>query len=123
MSQPEETERIALYCVGCGQVATRARPGAVLAVACRCGANGPILYAEDGGAAVPFSLVMTTGNAPLPHLEYYLGFSGHWSELKAEAVRQLRALGAVSYRECLDAQCREAFERARARYLSQERGD
>ena len=111
MSQLDE---ITLYCVGCGQVVTRTRPGRVLAIACRCGANGPILHTEDGGVFSPFSLMVATGNRPVPHLEYYLGFSDHQSDLKTEITRQLRALGAISYTECSDARCRDGFQRSRA---------
>lgn len=105
-----------LYCVGCGRAVAKSRPGQVLAIACACGANAPILHSEDGGWwCPPASLVMATG-ANLPHLEYYLGFSEHESTMKTEVTRLLRALGAISYTECVDTRCRESFERSKQHY-------
>jgi len=104
-----------LYCVGCGRAVCTSKPGQVLAIACVCGANAPILHTKDNHWAPPASLVMATG-AMLPHLEYYLGFSEHQSPLKTEVTRMLRAMGAISYTECTETHCREAFERSKQRY-------
>jgi len=123
-------EKETLYCVGCGQPVCHSEPGQVLAIACSCGALAPILHKKgtgildtsgdlfEGGWATPFSLLKASRvGGPMPHLEYYLGFSDHESALKTEITRMLRALGAISYKECPDATCREAFERSRQRYL------
>lgn len=104
------------YCVGCGGAVATAKPGQVLAIACICGANAPILHTKDGHWAPPTSLVLATG-ARLPHLEYYLGFSDHESTTKTEVTRMLRAMGAISYTECTETHCREAFERSKKRHL------
>jgi len=111
----EEMKEEMLYCVGCGRVVASVKPGQVLAIACVCGANAPIMHTKDGRWAPPFSLVRATG-AMIPHLEYYVGFSNHESLLKTEVIRMLRAFGSISYEECPDSQCRESFERARQRY-------
>ncbi|KKL20360.1 hypothetical protein LCGC14_2456260, partial [marine sediment metagenome] len=105
-----------LYCLGCGQPVAQIHPGQTLAIACRCGANAPILHAKDGSWATPFSLIQATGVKPPPHLEYYLGFSEHQSTLKTEVIRMLRALGSISYTECSDESCRQAFERSKAQW-------
>lgn len=104
-----------LYCVGCGRTVCASKPGQVLAISCVCGANAPILHTKDGHWAPPASFVLATG-AMLPHLEYYLGFSDYQSPLKTKATRMLRAMGAISYTECTDAHCREAFERSKQKY-------
>ena len=106
-----------LYCVGCGQPVAQVHPGQTLAIACRCGANAPIMYAKDGSWATPFSLIQATGVKPPPHLEYYLGFSEHQSTLKTEVIRMLRALGSISYTECSDESCRQAFERSKEQWI------
>jgi len=104
-----------LYCVGCGCAVASSKPGQVLAIACICGANAPILHTKDGQWAPPFSLVRATG-IMMPHLEYYLGFSDHQSPTKTEVTRMLRALGSISYTECTDTRCRESFERSKKHY-------
>lgn len=98
-----------LYCVGCGRAITKSKPGQLLVISCGCGASAPILHSEDGRWAPPLSLVRATG-ITLPHIEYYLGFSDHQSPLKTKVTQMLRALGSISYKECSDADCREAFE-------------
>ncbi len=109
-------EESTLYCVGCGEPVAQVHPGQALAIACRCGANAPILYAKDGSWATPFSLIQATGVKPPPHLEYYLGFSEHQSTLKTEVTRMLRALGSISCTECSGESCRQAFERSKAQW-------
>lgn len=118
-----------LYCVGCGRAVAKSEPNRTLARACACGANAPILHTEaatvlglintslSSGWATPASLLRGSKiGGPIPHLEYYLGFSDHESDLKTEVTRMLRALGAISYTECSDATCREAFERSKKRH-------
>lgn len=104
-----------LYCVGCGRAVATSKPGQVLAIACVCGANAPILHTKDHQCAPPLSLVQATGIV-MPHLEYYLGFSEHQSPLKIEVTRMLRALGSISYTECTNSRCRESFERSKQNY-------
>ena len=104
-----------LYCVGCGCAVAASKPGQVLAISCVCGANAPILHTKEGKWAPPCSLVLSTGIV-LPHLEYYLGFSNHESPIKTEVIRMLRAMGSISYTECPEVHCREAFERSKQNY-------
>jgi hypothetical protein len=132
-----------LYCVGCGRALVKSEGNKVLAISCSCGALAPILHAGEAtpvdlvgkspaekvlfywllkGWCLPVSLVAASrGNGPMPHLEYYLGFSEHQTSIKAEMVNLLRELGAVSFTECSDANCRESFKRARQRHLLHER--
>ena len=77
-----------LYHVGCGQpmfteedLARASRTGGI-GFACRCGANAPLVVRdlndrEPDVVALPASLAVSAveGHPPLPHLEYYLGFS------------------------------------------------
>lgn len=117
-----DSEREALYCVGCGRFVAWSEPGKILAIACSCGAMAPILVPEgadvlDLGWFTPFSLLKASHfGGPIPHLEYYLGFSDHESALKTEVTRMLRALGSISYAECPDEKCRESFEWGKRSY-------
>ncbi len=113
-----------LYCVGCGVAVISSRPGQVLAMSCRCGANAPILHSEAHTSwAPPASFVLATGVKPPPHLEYYLGFSDHESPLKTEVTRQLRAMGSVSFTECPEERCPRAFERGKSEWEEMQRQD
>ena len=109
-----------LFCVGCGSAVCRSYPGQLLAISCRCGAYAPILRGPWGFSA-PASLVLrrpTKGVMPekLPHLEYYLGYSDHESKEKAQAIRELRGVGAISQAECPEQECQEAYQRGRQRW-------
>ena len=99
-----------LECVGCGQkVCEKPVPGTTLAIACRCGANAPILVKEgtDNLYGLPGSLIMgITLKHPVPHLEYYLGHSAHTSELKNQVEKLLRVAGCISEAECKECRTR-----------------
>lgn len=112
-----------LYHVGCGhRLVTREQvERGMMAIACRCGANGPIVVTdlEDPNPScdvLPASLV----NAALrkrtpPHLEYYLGLSDFTCPAKQAWERRLREQGSISFRECTESGCRETWERSKAR--------
>lgn len=112
-----EGEQKLLYCVGCGRAVCEFKPGRHLAISCTCGASAPILYTKDGKQWLPPSSLVRATGVRLSHLEYYLGFSYHQSEVKTIVTRMLRALNSFSYTECPDERCRESFERSRQAYL------
>ncbi len=108
-----------LYCVGCGRAVCEAEEGQVLAISCICGAGAPIL---QGTRLSSFWRPASLGSiirqpARLPHLEYYLGYSDHVSEMKSEMVAQLREAGSTSQEECTKEGegCQEAYKRGRER--------
>lgn len=77
------------------------------AYTCPCGAT--IFYDEMKWAknmAPPVSLIMCLyEKRELPHIDYYLGKSSHWSKLKQEMYDFLRSKGAIWSWEC--SQCKE----------------
>jgi len=77
-----------------------------LAYTCPCGAT--VFYEViDGRPCVfpPISFLrVTLGEAP-PHIDYYLGKSSYWSEVKQKFYDSLRSRGAVWSWEC--EKCRE----------------
>ena len=104
-----------LYCVGCGQAVCHApREGGTLAIACACGADSPVLHMENGAIwGLPASLVrlqggLLPGQEP-PHLEFYLGYSAHQSELREKLEGELKATGCTSQQECQQPRCRVAY--------------
>ncbi len=120
------TNRISASCVGCGRHVIDVTPGQVLAISCICGAMAPILVNEDLRSAdhlsFPASLVLAQrAGKPPAHLEYYLGFSDHTSELKALALTLLQERGSISQAECDEEGCKAAFERSRQRHLTEKR--
>jgi len=121
---PPTCDHVTLRCIGCDQVLVNNYRGQVMGISCACGADAPILYCcENAGAAIPSSLGIATGNRPPPHLEYYLGFSDHRSDLKTLTAQALRALGSISYTECADAKCNDGFARTleRRKYWEEQR--
>jgi len=124
--------KVHLSCVGCGRavcdVESEERAG--LAVACLCGADGPILRGDDGSFSAPATLVsilqMSTGpfvrpfrswpRASIPHLEYFIGYSDHESALKTDLIQALRQLGFISQADCPGKRCRKAYEKGRERW-------
>jgi hypothetical protein len=119
------TPKISTFCVGCGRHVIDMTPGQVLAISCICGAMAPILVNDDLRAAdhlsFPASLVLAQrAGKPPAHLEYYLGFSDHESEMKALALAMLQERGSISQSECDEEGCKAAFERSRQRHLETE---
>jgi len=110
--------KVTLHCVGCGEYVCQAEPGAVLAIACMCGAGAPILEGE-GICAPPLALVRMVSRgrqASPPHLEYFLGYSDHESEAKTAVLQVLRRLGAISQAECRGKRCKGAYQRGREQW-------
>jgi len=109
-------ESEAFYCVGCGRLVAKIKPGQMLAVSCPCCAFAPILHTKgshplDDGWATPTSLLrVSQRGGTIPPLEYYLGFSKHESEIKTQVTRMLRSLGSVSYTEIPDEELQMLFE-------------
>ena len=125
-----------LYHVGCGRsLFTRAqlddaRGG--MAIACRCGANGPIVvsnlndpdpprFPAPGSLFVALTRGRLAPTADLPHIEYYLGFSDFTCPAKEGIKRMLRALGCVSFEECDREKCRQVPARERERQEARRR--
>lgn len=104
-----------LFCVGCDRLVCHTPPeGHTLAIACACGATSPILHMENGEIwGPPSSLVrLKSGSFPgeePPHLEFYLGYSHHPSELRDQLEQELKALGCISQRECPKPGCKGAY--------------
>jgi hypothetical protein len=118
------TPKISASCVGCGRHVIDVTPGQVLAISCTCGAMAPILVNDDLRAAshlsFPASLVLAQrAGKPPAHLEYYLGFSDHESELKALALALLQERGSISQAECEEEGCKAAWERSKRRHLEE----
>ena len=105
-----------LYCVGCGKAVAEYVPEQTLAISCRCGADSPILAREDGGMyGLPFSLVHAELEGQTKgHLERYLGFSDHESDLKTEWRQSLIKRDYTPMEECPDEQCREYVARKKS---------
>lgn len=104
-----------LFCVGCGhQVCHAPPPGGTLAISCACGAGSPIMHMESGEIwGLPASLVGFLGGLPPgqepPHLEFYLGYSGHQSDLREKLEGELKATGCTSQQECQQPRCKVAY--------------
>ena len=109
-----------MYCIGCGAAVCQMEQGQTMAISCgTCGAGSPILLSEDRTFIAPPASLVFAMNGPgfayrkePPHLEYYLGYSAHESDLKSQVTRNLKALGATSQRDCPREDCRQAYTRA-----------
>ncbi len=121
------TEHVQLFCVGCGSHVTTVEAGkcSVLAIACWCGANAPILHGGDTFMP-PASLVRASqdwSTPTVPHLEYWLGYSDHESRERTAVTLELREIGSISQAECTaDEKCKGAYDRGVARW-NQQKGD
>lgn len=110
-----------LYHVGCGTPLFTREHANNMALACRCGANSPIVTddlndtEQETPDTLPASLFQILNGRPrardLPHVEYYLGFSQFECPAKTTWVARLRDLGMVSFDECDQERC--LGERAR----------
>jgi len=107
-------EKMKLYCLGCGNFVIESEAGQMLMISCsptRCGAGAPILVDErDWTKAPPDSLEKNRLGGP--HIEYYLGYSGHESEAKTIMIRILREKGSISQKECEEEGCQRAYKKA-----------
>lgn len=106
-----------LGCIGCGEGVMEHRPGAIVAISCRCGAYAPIL---SGGRelSLPASLIeaLGVGKSEL-HLEYYLGYSDHTSSDKETISAALSVLlGITSQADCPESQCKQSYRKGKERY-------
>ncbi|MDP3063877.1 MAG: hypothetical protein Q8O40_11810 [Chloroflexota bacterium] len=111
-----------VYCVGCGGPVCTLRPGHTVAIACRCGAGSPILYEPTTARvmAMPGSLYRALARKDtMPHLEYYLGYSDHTSQVKDRITLELQAAGSTSQRDCTKMECQKAYQRGRAVWLEE----
>lgn len=121
MTTTQEATR--LYHVGCGRHLFDLGQADGMALACRCGANSPIVVpdlesVEPDTPALPGSLlrVRIRPNArDLPHIEYYLGFSEFKCPAKSAWEVYLRLLGLKSFAECTEKKCRDYYEEEKAR--------
>ncbi len=111
-----------LYHVGCGTALFDSEQADGMALACRCGADAPIVVAdledESGRISVmPASLYAAASNKErqVPHIEYYLGFSEFDCPAKRAIEAGLREMGAVSFSECPEPRCQDEPERQRQR--------
>lgn len=112
------------YHVGCGRplFSRGDLSRGMMAIACYCGANGPIVVRDlddpnPPGDVLPASLILAVQrHRTPPHLEYFLGFSDFTCPAKEAWERCLRQHGAISYTECSKPGCRENFERGKARH-------
>lgn len=118
-----------LHCLGCGNFVVESEPGMTLAIACRCGADSPILVTETGSLfSTPGSLLhfvaIEGGKAvarpeprPLPvamgHVERYLGYSAHASEGKTALHRMLIKVGLTPMEQCDEQRCKGDYARKR----------
>lgn len=104
-----------MSCLGCNQVVCEMDPGEIMAIACRCGANAPVLVGPDETTmAPPASLIFLAQKEPL-HVEYYLGYSEHQSPAKDQLIDILVSHGATWQKDCPEAVCQRAIERHRDR--------
>lgn len=102
-------------CVGCGKVLWSGPPRD-LAVACCCGAMAPVIQWSDGTVSWPASVSANSQRSlPLPHLEYYLGFSNHRSQEKTQVTVLLASLGSASFEDCTEPGCKEKTQRYKER--------
>ena len=107
-----------MYRVGCGAAVCNMEQGQTMAISCgTCGAGSPVLVSEDRTTiAPPASLVLAINGPPSgkepPHLEYYLGYSDHASDLKSQIKAHLEARGSRSQRDCQQQACLRAYHRA-----------
>ena len=110
-----------LYHVGCGRRLYDYVPGESMGITCPCGANGPICVPDVNKpealtSSIPVSLVNSLeAKQPLPHLEYYLGFSTFSCKGKDVWAETLRELGSTPMAECTDSRCQECASRMQAR--------
>lgn len=92
-----------MKCLGCDRAIAWDGRG-IFCYTCPCGAT--IFYDEEKGLAPPASLVIALHESrELPHIDYYLGKSNHWSKLKQEMYEFLRSKGAIWSWEC--EQCKQ----------------
>lgn len=107
-----------MCCIGCGAAVCDMERGQTMAISCgTCGAGSPVLVSEDRTFIAPPASLVLALNGPasgkeLPHLEYYLGYSDHESDLKAQIKANLEALGSSTQKDCPREECRRAYSRA-----------
>jgi DNA-directed RNA polymerase subunit RPC12/RpoP/uncharacterized protein YlaI len=87
-----------IRCVGCGREIKWDGKG-VFAYTCPCGAR--VFYDEKVGFIFPASFFMSLlKGVEFPHIDYYLGKSAYWDDVKQQIYKFLRDKGAVWSWEC-----------------------
>lgn len=104
-----------LHCLGCGNFVIEAEPGMTLAIACRCGAESPILVTEtESLVSIPGSLTKIAEiQGQKAHIERYLGYSDHTSDAKNTLRQVLLAVGLTPMEECGSGRCKDDYARKR----------
>ena len=123
----ERGNSIQMNCVGCGRRLYDVQedgPPTIMMISCSCNAYAPITVSEDEKrTALPASLGKRALEKLEPlHIEYYLGYSDHTSELKDTALAMLRRLGCTSQADCDEAKCEEEYSKNTSEWLLNQKG-
>jgi len=103
-----------MRCLGCGNHVCNMERGQVMAIA--CGAGAPVLVSDIGSVAPPASLGrLGYQEKEPPHIEYYLGYSDHESEVKDHFIDLLVSYSATWQRDCPKDECQREIERHKVR--------
>jgi len=92
-----------MKCLGCGLNVDWIKGWGIVAYTCPCGSR---IFYDEGHLAIPASFIIRlVEGEPLPHIDYYVGKSAHWSQEKEDFIDMLKGFGAIWSWECPE--CRE----------------